>query len=159
MKAFIQICLLVSLTVSFLSFTTPKAPEIKDVKGPLITATVSTQLACKAGNSCANWAFTTKRWHSFKITLTGASISFYNSNFTYKIYAGTNPYAPGATPVATFPCTKNVVEFAGSQLLNNTTYSVLIATTGASGMVTFNTGTGAGTSCVQDGGAIPDRRN
>ncbi|MEQ1746399.1 MAG: hypothetical protein ABMA02_13300 [Saprospiraceae bacterium] len=101
--------------------------------------------------------FSTKRWHSFKITLTGSSISYYNSNFTYKIYAGSNPYAVGAIPIATFPCTQNVVQFAGSQLLNNTTYSVLIATTGASGMVTFNTGTGAGTNCVQDGGAIKER--
>jgi len=157
MKAFIQIGLLVFLTVPFFSFTNLTAPKIKDAKGPLITATVSTQLSCKTGNSCANWLFSTKRWHSFKITLTGSSITFYNSNFTYKIYAGTNPYAAGATPIATFPCTKNIVEFAGSQLLNNTTYSVLIATSGASGMVTFTTGTGAGTNCAQDGGAIKKR--
>lgn len=157
MKSFIQIGLLVLLTAFFYSFTALTPPEPKDVKGPLITATVSTQLVCKAGNSCSNWLMSTTRRHSFKITLTGASISFYNSNFTYKIYTGTNPYATGATPIATFPCTKNVVEFADSQLLNNTTYSVLIATSGASGMVTFTTGAGAGTSCVQDGGAINKR--
>jgi len=157
MKPLVQICLLLSLTTLLVSFTTPSASTVTDAKGPLITATVSTQLSCKVGNSCSNWVSGLKRWHSFKITLTGASITFYNSNFTYKVYAGTNPYATSAVPIATFPCTKNVVEFAGSQLLNNTTYSVLITTPGASGMVTFTTGAGAGTNCVDNAGTIKDR--
>lgn len=157
MKTLGQICLLLTLTMLMFSFTSPERPKTNDGKGPLITATVSTQLSCKVGNSCANWLASQKRWHSFKITLTGASISHYHSNFTYKVYAGTNPYATGATPIATFPCTKNVVEFASGQLLDNTTYSVLIAASGASGMVTFTTGTGAGTNCVQDSGSTIKR--
>ncbi len=146
MKSLFQICFLVGIMPLFLNFTTLEQPELTK-KGPLITATVSTQLYCKVGKTCGTWQNGFKRWHGFKLTLTGASISFYNSNFSYSIY----PNATGTgNPIATFPCTQNVVEFAGSQLANSTTYSVVIKHNNSSnaGMVVFTTGTGAGSNCV-----------
>ena len=146
MKSLFQICFLIGLMPSFLNFSVPKLPKTSE-KAPLITATVSTQLSCKIGNSCATWQMGMKRWHGFRITLTGMSISFYGSNFVYKIYP--NPNFSG-NPIATFPCTKNVVDFASGILLDNTTYSVKIEVPGggASGGVVFTTGTGRGTNCV-----------
>ncbi len=117
---------------------------------PLITANVSAILHCGVGNTCGTWQKkdpNTKQWHGFKITLTGFSIISYNSNFVYTIYPGPNG---SGTPIASFPCTQNVVEFAGSQLADNSTYSVVIksAVASSTGMVSFTTGSGAGKGCT-----------
>ncbi len=153
MKSIIQIFLVFGLMPLFSSFTRPTSSVEMAGRGPLITATVTTSTYCKSGNSCANWQMAQVKRHGFKITLTGASITFYNSNFVYNVYEGTDPYMGTsqiiAPLVASFPCTQNVVEFASGQFKNNTDYSVLIDASGSNGLVTFKTGAGAGTSCIQ----------
>lgn len=155
MKSIIQICFLIGLMPFFSGFTRPDFSKNDDGRGPLITANVAATTLCKSGNTCGQMLGSLKKWHGFKITLTGASITYYNSNFTYTIYEGADPYQGTsqivATPLASFSCNQNVVQYNGGVLDNSKTYSVIISTAGASGLVVFNTGTGKGTNCVSKG--------
>jgi hypothetical protein len=149
-----KIAFLLGLPVLFLALAAFKMGKKVNLEtkslGPLITANVVAATDCRVGNNCSKWHWSIKKYHGFKITLTGASISYYQSNMVYSVYK-VDPYSTtNPTALATFPCTKNIVEFNASSLPNNTQIWVIIkaANSNSSGMVTFTTGMGAGSSCV-----------
>lgn len=161
MKSILQICFVLGLMPFFSSFT--RSTEASEQAVP-ITATVATYINCRTGTNCTAWSSSSfKRWHGIKITFDQATLNYYTAGFDFKIYPAN---VTSGTPLAKFTCVKGYVEFVSSILANSTTYNLVIEDVGSGtkGVYSFTTGTGAGTSCVNnivlpESNQIPIKKN